>query len=602
MRRPLSPITHYKFVGRKAILYIRDRVCETADELLCSAMFFEVLRRAVDSLKRQGSPLVELFRPSPEGRIPDQELHHLVAILRWLAKLPLEHVRKLVNEEQVHLLERPELLFDFIEYLYDDWREYERFLICDSEGDALDQRPYRTFNRTIESLTHLVRSVYRDIQENISGQHPNIYRQVVAGAEVAAIALPKPIFPIFDNLQPLNQIAVIRQVLMYPPLLLNPPMNKRTGQFIQTHRNPLEALHIDPGEWLCYPAKVGPLLILIYFHEQFYELGFTLCNLFELAEDEFLNTHRVDALLLFGVPDECIDPEAEYPTVFYRHPETEIWIGAIPRRREFGYFGYMKKMTLTLHNIVMMHRGRLPYHGAMMQFLLKNGREFNLLLIGDTGAGKSETLEAFRIIGEEAIRSMTIIADDMGSLEIQPGGEIVAYGTEVGAFVRLDDLSPGYAFGRLDRTIIMNPSQVNARVVLPVTTYANIMRGSKVDMVLYANNYEEVDESHPIIERFYTPEQALAVFREGKSMSKGTTTSTGLVQAYFANIFGATQFQSLHEELAQRYFQAFFEQGIFVGQLRTRLGLPGWERKGPEEAARALLEWLDSRAPAGYNT
>jgi hypothetical protein len=37
---------------------------------------------------------------------------------------------------------------------------------------------------------------------------------------------------------------------------------------------------------------------------------------------------------------------------------------------------------------------------------------------------------------------------------------------------------------------------------------------------------------------------------------------------------------------------SFFERGIFVGQLRTRLGLPGWERKGPEEAARALLEWL----------
>ncbi|MCX8063028.1 MAG: hypothetical protein N3D16_10655, partial [Anaerolineales bacterium] len=550
--------------------------------------------RAVNALKRRSSPLLELFQSTKEGVIPDEELSHLVTILRWLAKLPLEHVRKLVNGEQAHLLAKPALLFDFIEYLYDYWREYERFLICDSEGDALDQRPYRTFNRTIESLTHLVRSVYRDIQENISGQHPNIYRQIVAGAELAAIALPKPIFSIVDDLQQLNQIPVIRQVLMYPPLLLNPPMNKRTGQFVQTEKNPLESLQLDPSEWLCYPAKVGPLLILIYFHELFYELGFTLSNLFELAEDEFLSNRAADAILLFGVPDGCIDPNATYPTVFYQHPENNLWIGAIPRRKEFGYFGYMKKMTLTLHNIVMMQRGRLPYHGAMVQFLLKTGREFNLLIIGDTGAGKSETLEAFRAIGDEAIRTMTIIADDMGSLEIQPNGEIIAYGTEVGAFVRLDDLSPGYAFGRLDRTIIMNPSQINARVVLPVTTYANVMRGAALDMVLYANNYEEVDDNHPIIERFSTPEDALTVFREGKSMSKGTTTSTGLVQAYFANIFGATQFQSLHESIAQRYFQAFFEQGIFVGQLRTRLGLPGWERKGPEEAARALLDWLGS--------
>ncbi len=591
MKRYASPLTNYKFVERKAILYIRDRVCETPDELLSSEMFAEVLRRAVDSLERRDSPLLELFDVSEEGKIPDLELRHLTTIFRWLAKLPLAHVQKLVEADQAHLLTRPALLFDFVEYLYDYWREFERFLICDSEGDALDQRPYRTFNRTIESLTHLVRSVYRDIQENISGQHPNIYRQIVAGAEIAAIALPKPIFAGGNDLQRLNAIPLIRQVLMYPPLLLNPPMNKRSGQFVQTHQNPLESLDLDVGEWLCYPAKVGALLILIYFHEQFYELGFTLSNLFELAEDDFLN-RTADAILLFGVPEECIDPKAKYPTVFFQHPENGLWIGAIPRRKEFGYFGYMKKMTLTMHNIVMMHRGRFPFHGAMVQFLLKNGKEFTLLIIGDTGAGKSETLEAFRSIGEEAIRAMNVIADDMGSLEIQANGEIIGTGTEVGAFVRLDDLNPGYAFGRLDRTIIMNPSQVNARVVLPVTTYATIMQGAKVDMVLYANNYEAVDASHPIIERFFTAEQALKVFRQGSSMSKGTTTSSGLVHTYFANIFGAAQFEQLHEAIAQRFFQAFFEKDIFVGQLRTRLGLQGWERKGPEEAARALLEWL----------
>ncbi|GAB4482885.1 MAG: phosphoenolpyruvate carboxykinase [Anaerolineales bacterium] len=591
MERYFSSQMHYKFSGRKVILYIRERVCETPDELLASELFFDVLRRAVAALKRCESPLLELFQPAAGDPIPDQELQQLTVILRWLAKLPLEQVRKLVEAEQAHLIAQPALLYDFVEYLYDYWREFERFLICDSEGDALDQRPYRTFNRTIESLTHLVRSVYRDIQENISGQHPNIYRQTVAGAEIAAIALPKPLFTLSEDLQQLNPIPVIRQVLMYPPLLLNPPMNKRSGQFVQTQMNPLSSLTFDPGEWLCYPAKVGPLFIPIYFQEQFYELGFTLCNLFELAEDDFLR-RPPDAVLLFGVPEESLDPNAAYPTVFYHHSEEDIWIGAIPRRKEFGYFGYMKKMALTLHNVVMMHRGRLPFHGAMVQILLRNGREFNLLIIGDTGAGKSETLEAFRNIGEDLIRTMTIIADDMGSLEIQNDGEVIAYGTEVGAFVRLDDLSPGFAFGRLDRTIIMNPSQTNARVVLPVTTYANIIRGAKVDMVLYANNYEAVDAAHPLIERFDTVEQALTVFRAGKSMSKGTTTSSGLVQTYFANVFGAIQFQPLHETLAGRFFQTFFERGIFVGQLRTRLGIAGWERRGPEEAARALLEWL----------
>jgi hypothetical protein len=114
-------------------------------------------------------------------------------------------------------------------------------------------------------------------------------------------------------------------------------------------------------------------------------------------------------------------------------------------------------------------------------------------------------------------------------------------------------------------------------------------------MVLYANNYEEIDEEHPVIERFATSATALNVFREGTAMSKGTTTSTGLVHTYFVNVFGAIQYRTLHEEIATRYFEAMFGRNIFVGQLRTRLGIAGWERTGPEEAARALLQTISGQ-------
>ncbi len=73
-------------------------------------------------------------------------------------------------------------------------------------------------------------------------------------------------------------------------------------------------------------------------------------------------------------------------------------------------------------------------------------------------------------------------------------------------------------------------------------------------------------------------------------MSKGTTTSTGRVRSYFANIFGPQQYPELHDALAQRYFDAFFAAGVYVGQLRTRLGIQGMERQGPLDAAHALLD------------
>jgi len=216
--------------------------------------------------------------------------------------------------------------------------------------------------------------------------------------------------------------------------------------------------------------------------------------------------------------------------------------------------------------------------------------------MGDTGAGKSETLEALRLIGSEDLQDVIIIADDMGSLDIDNTGHLRGYGTEIGAFVRLDDLNPGYAFGQIDRTIIMSPNEVNARVVLPVTSYRAIMQGFPVDLILYANNYEAVDEAHPAIERFTQLESAFDTFRAGIVMSKGTTTSQGKVGTYFANVFGPAQYMEEHDSLAQRYFKQLFASGTYVGQMRTQLGIPGLEMSGPEQSARALLDLLKSGA------
>ncbi|MBN1282274.1 MAG: hypothetical protein JXA24_00695 [Proteobacteria bacterium] len=52
---------------------------------------------------------------------------------------------------------------------------------------------------------------------------------------------------------------------------------------------------------------------------------------------------------------------------------------------------------------------------------------------------------------------------------------------------------------------------------------------------------------------------------------------------------------AMHEPIAQRTFDAAFKSGVRVGQLRTRLGIPGCETTGPEEAASALLDIMKGR-------
>ena len=578
----------FKLLEGKALIRSAGRICEMPDELLKSQPFREFLVRAVENLQWKNSPLLEIFG---EREINRESIDLLLKTFQYLVKMEGDLVPNIVEGSDVFFAD-PERFNDFVEYLYNYWRHFDRFIVVSNpEGQELDHRPYRTFNDTIEQLTHLVRGTYRDIQENITHRHPRIYRQVSAGADVSAIACPTEI-PLPDGpYGKLDHIPIIRQVLLYPPLVLEPPMNRRTGQFQQVGENPLSVSEIDPTEWLCYPAKVGELVILVYFQERFFELGFSLCNLFELASDEDLQ-RPPDAVYTYGVPGGALDRYGELPTVFYDDDENDLMVGAVPNEDMYGYFGYLKKMVLTLHNIRRMKTGYLPYHGAMVQITVK-GNKATFLMIGDTGAGKSETLEAFRILGEEMIEDITIIADDMGSLEIDEEGNVIGYGTEVGAFVRLDDLQPGFAFGQMDRTIFMSPAEQNARALLPVTTYNNVVCGFPIDYVLYANNYEEIGEEHPIIEQFESAEEALDVFRSGAVMSKGTTTTKGLVHSYFANIFGPPQYRSLHDSLAEKYFEQLFENGVFVGQMRTRLGIPGWERKGPEATARELLKMME---------
>ena len=103
---------------------------------------------------------------------------------------------------------------------------------------------------------HLVRSTYRNIRENITGNHPKIYRQVSAGAEVGAITLPKKLKLPDGAYDALKDVFVISQVLIYPPMIFNTPMNKRTGMFEAVEKNPLEGLKLNPKEWLCYPRAL----------------------------------------------------------------------------------------------------------------------------------------------------------------------------------------------------------------------------------------------------------------------------------------------------------------------------------------------------------
>ena len=579
----------FSFYGKQVVIRTNRLDWGMSENITNSELFSTMLKKYMEKLRNLDSDYLKLF---PKAGKEEQEKLAL-QLLKALSKMPREEVAKKHPEFETFFSDIYEL-DQFVENFYNFWRSFERYLVCTSRpgngyvGPDIDKKPYRTFNNTIETLNHQIRGVYRDIRENITHEHPNIFRQIPAGCQVGVIATEKNV-GLPKEYSALSKIPMIRQVLIEPPLIIDPPNNTRKGEFKLVATNPLEGVKFNEDEWLCFPAKVGDLIIHLYFHEFYTGLGIAASNLFELCSDDEL-LGKPDGIYAYGVQEEVVKKYSPDKTVFYNDRKNNTMIAAIPRADEFGYFGYVKKMMLTLHNSIMISRGRMPVHGAMTRITLKSGETANVIVFGDTGTGKSESLEAFRILSEGNLKDMKVIFDDMGSLEIKKG-KVIAYGTETGAFVRLDDLQAGYAFGNIDRSIIMSPHKVNARAVIPITTIQDVLSGWGVDYFLYANNYEKV-ENGSYIQKFKTAQEAMKVFGEGKRMAKGTTNEKGIVTAYYANIFGPSQLRGEHDKIADKYFRTMFDSGVYVGQIKTQLGITGMEQDGPKLAAKALFDMI----------
>ncbi|HEB75540.1 MAG TPA: phosphoenolpyruvate carboxykinase [Nitrospirae bacterium] len=585
----------YVITRGKVIIDYSGLYCDTPEQLLRSELFEEIVDRFIERVAMRESSTFAFLKNHLHELKRDELTRYIVNLFRLLSSHTAEEIAAM-NVEFRAILSEKEHLHEFIEELYNYWRRFERFIHLEAPKRSRYSKSsihHAQFIKSNEEFKNLVLYVYRRISENLTGKNPRVYRQLPAGANMGML-IEKIDWDCPETYGSLKEIPFIRLSLIEPPLILYPAMNKRKGRFEEIPELTKEMLALDPEEWFCFPAKVGDLTAFIYFHRDFISLGLSLSNLFEIADYEDIEGRTPDLMLIFGLTND--NPAGN--TVFYEDRDCGTLVGLIRHSEEVDYFGYFKKMTLTLHNIAMLKRGRLPVHGAMVYIKLKSGGTANVVIIGDSGAGKSETLEALRVLSEEHICEMRIIFDDMGSLGLDRDGRVVGYGTEIGAFVRLDDLQPGYAYEEIDRSIFMNPDKTNARLVMPITRYYHIVKGYPVDILLYANNYEQIDDEHPAIEFFSNPEEALCIFRSGARLAKGTTDEKGLVHTYFANPFGAPQRKEEHEKCAVSYFERMFETGTMVGQIRTRLGIEGFEQIGPRSASIELFKVIKGLPPS----
>jgi hypothetical protein len=558
-----------------ALLNFTAKYCQNEKDILSSSGFEILLNTFIEHLAKRDALLLDYFL---EKYSKDDLVSRIVVLMKLLVVLDVEEV-KLQDDVFRDLLNEKDQLLEFVEQFYNYWRRVDRYAIIRNKKQSLGMQNV-SFIEASNNFTNLVLALYRRIIESIEGKKENVYRQLSAGVN-AGIVLNESTWEAPSEFEFLREVPFIESIILRPPFITYPKQYTRKGLFTEFKESPYTDMKINPDHWFCYPAKVGEYLAYVYFHREYMVHGVTLCNLFELAEVSEYVGKNPDMIYIFGAKNK------KEKTVGYYY-ENDTLVGYANNCDEIDYFGYMKKMLLTLHNLKQINSNNLPIHGAMVNVVLKDGTESNIVIMGDSGAGKSESLEAFRKLSEKYLKNIRIVFDDMGVFKLEEN-QVIGYGTEIGAFVRLDDLEEGYAYNEMDRSVFMNPDKINARLVMPVASYKEIMEGYKVDMFLYANNYEEKEEG---MKFFKDRDDAVETFKRGRRKAKGTTSEEGIVESYFANPFGVLQRKDVCDSLIVDFISTLMDNNVVVGEIFTKLGIEGSEKTGPLDAASKLFEYI----------
>lgn len=480
--------------------------------------------------------------------------------------------RKSTSKDVKTLLEKDHdrvALINYFHSLHSFWCEMNKYGLSDHQPLDL---------RTNQKIDDLVNRLSQRIIAKLEMKPCSVIKTRYSGLNINLSTLHHS-FTNSESYQGIQNFKFVNEIKVNTPFIIFSKSNKRAGAFKEAVTNPLDSIHLDINEFIVIPLMVGRYLAFTYVHLSFLDNVSGLVNLFKVVSVNDIKHRKPDLIYFYGVSEESLDG------VYYHDVKENLYLGFVSRNPKNDYFGYVKKMLLTMHNLKNLDNNNLPVHASMISLKYKNGKTKNVAFLGDSGVGKSELLEAFRMIKSDLLEGYQVIFDDMGIFQISDHG-VLASGTEIGAFVRLDYLEPSYLYQKLDQVIVYNPHLPNARLVLTINDYETIIRDYPLDILFYANNYEDNEQAFRLID---DKDEAIHLFIDAKRLAKTTTSESGLVSTFFGNPFGPLQRKELASSLIHNLFDVCYANHILVGEIYTKLCVDGKEKSGYLETIKELI-------------
>ena len=381
----------FNIARRNAILNFSEEFCQSRCQLIESESFAKVLEKYIKDIKRRDTTIYEYLHDIQSDDV--DLLDNLRGIFKLLLVMTSEEICT-IRPEVTPYFQDKEMFIALVEDIYLFWRRLQRYAVVFNETTRSGYQNVQ-FADAQSEFEDLVLEVYRSIERAL-GKKDKVMRQITAGVNAGLTVTHMRSFLPYEY-RNLDEIPFIESVVIHPPFIAYSKRNKRDGVFPETKVNPIEDKKFDEDSWFCYPAKVGDLLCFVYFNIKFMAQGVTLCNLFDLADEQEYRNRKPDLIYVYGYED------GEMNQAFYQDEKNDMMVALLSAHDDFDYFGYMKKMILTLHNVRKINQKQLPIHGAMVKMQLHNGESKNIVVMGDSGAGKVKLLNRLKLLEQHIL-------------------------------------------------------------------------------------------------------------------------------------------------------------------------------------------------------
>jgi len=258
---------------------------------------------------------------------------------------------------------------------------------------------------------------------------------------------------------------------------------------------------MNPKDYVMKMVQVGGTKVLLVMNRSYSHYMVEELRLFPQTDltPEDLASCKPDCVSFLGLPTKVFGEDYRIGYFFDEDSDGKtVPVSWVDAESVTDYMGYLKKPILTVANEKAREKEMMPVHGSAFSIVFKNGLRKTIVMGGDSGTGKSETIIAMmgQIINNQGLASQVegieFLSGDMLSMFEGNDGQMYMLGTEEGDFMRMTDIPDDWKERVRDR--INNGSKTNiSDQKNPRITIGNLCKPSQFQRPVRVNCFFNIN-------------------------------------------------------------------------------------------------------------